>query len=223
VPLYVEPGSLPLERMSASKTVLRPLAVLKLPENKVPLLVTYARSIVHAMTGNPSFPSPRPSLATVAAAVEVLSEAEAATRSRTAGTVTARDEKRLALVGLLQQLLSYVQATADAGAENGPAIIESAGMAVKKTRVHPPGVFAAKRGPVSGSVKLVAPKAGNRAGYEWAYSTDGGKTWVSLPFTVQASTTLFDLQPASTVHFRYRAVTKDGTGDWGQTLSMLVE
>jgi hypothetical protein len=45
---------------------------------------------------------------------------------------------------------------------------------------------------------------------------------VSLPFTVQASTTVFGFPPASTVHFRYRAVTKDGTGDWGQTLSILV-
>jgi hypothetical protein len=44
-----------------------------------------------------------------------------------------------------------------------------------------------------------------------------------VPFTVQASTTLFGLQPDSTVHFRYRAVTKDAAGDWGQTLSILVE
>jgi hypothetical protein len=210
--------------MSATtKTISRAFAVLKLPENEVPRLITYARAIVTAMTNNASFPSPNPTLARVAAAVEALSQAQTATLSRMLGTVAERDEKRLDLVVLLQHLLAHVQEKADADTNQAAAIIESAGMAVKKTRVPAARVFEAKRGPVSGSVTLVAPKAGNRAGYEWAYRTDETQTWVSLPFTVQAGTTAVGLRPGSTAHFRYRAVTKNGTGDWSQTVSIIVE
>jgi hypothetical protein len=208
---------------TTSKPVSRPLAVLKLPEYRVPLLCAYARSIVRAMTNTPSFSLPHPPLSTVEAAIEALAEAETATRSRLLGTVPLRDEKRLALVMLLQQLRAYVQATADADVEHAVSIIESAGMAVKKPRANPGRGFAAKPGPVSGSVKLIAPKAANRAGYEWAYRLDGTDFWVSLPFTVQASTAVSGLQPGSTVHFRYRPATKDGTGDWSQSVSIIVD
>ena len=205
-----------------TKTNARCLAVLKLPEDHVPQLVVQARSIVDSMTGNLWFLSPRPSLASVAAAVEALSEAQTATLRRTVGAVAERDEKRLAVVVLLQELLAYVQATADADEGNAAVIIESAGMSVKRPRLLPPRVFVARPGPVAGSVELVAPQAGHRAGYEWAQSTDSGSTWTSLPFTVRASTSVSGFAPGATVHFRYRPVTKDGTGDWSQTVSIVV-
>ena len=131
-----------------------------------------ARAIVRAMTGNPWFPSPVPPLLAVEAAIEALAVAQTATRTRTLGAVALRDEKRLALITLLQQLGVHVQARADADVENAASIIEGAGMSVKRRSVPAARVFAAKRGKVSGSVTLVAPKAGNRAGYEWAYSTE---------------------------------------------------
>jgi hypothetical protein len=45
----------------------------------------YAEGIVKRMTGNPSFPSPVPPLATVTAAVDELRTAEAAALARTKG------------------------------------------------------------------------------------------------------------------------------------------
>ena len=85
---------------------------------------------------------------------------------------------------------AYVQSVADADLDNAASIIESSGMHVKRVRPYPARVFAAKPGPNSGTVILLAPKAGNRAGYEWAYSLDAKKTWVGLPFTVQTTTTV---------------------------------
>ena len=49
------------------------------------------------------------------------------------------------------------------------------------------------------------------------------KTWISLPFTVQANTTVSGLRPGSTVHFRYRPVTKDGAGDWSDPIAVIVD
>ena len=207
---------------SSSKTTWRPLAILKLPEYEVPRFITYARSIVRAMTNNPSFPSPVPPLATIEAAIDALAEAETARLARTAGTVPVRNAKRKQVKQLLEQLCSYVQVTADA-TEQPLSIIESAGMSVKRKGGPPPPVFGAKPGQNSGSVILVAPKAGNRAAYEWQMSTDGGKTWVTLEVTVKATTTVHGLTPGSTVSFRYRTVTKNGTGDWSEPVSIIVQ
>jgi hypothetical protein len=193
---------------NSNKKVHRSVASLKLPE-VVSLLITYVQGILKAMTGNPTFPSPTPPLTTVASAVSDLQVAEtAAVTTRAKGTVATRNEKRAALVALLDQLRSYVQSIADATPENAPSIIESAGLAIKKTPVHAPRVFSAKPATVSGSVKLTAPNAGKRAAYLWQYSTDGGKTWLDVSPTLQAKTNVTGLPAGTTVEFRYRSIVK---------------
>src|SRR5579871_102595 len=52
--------------------------------------------------------------------------------SRIKGAASAHNDKRKALVAVLQQVRFYVQSVADADQGNGPAIIESAGVAVRK-------------------------------------------------------------------------------------------
>lgn len=208
--------------MQPSKSVHRSVAVLKLP-TVVAALIAYAQSIVTAMTNNSRLPSPTPALTLIAAAIAALQSAQSAALARTIGAVTARNDKKAALVALLQQLRMYVQNVADSDPENSAAIIQSAGIAVKKTAVRKPRVFDAVQGAVSGTVKLVVPAASNRSAYDWQYSTDGGKTWLLLPSTMQAKTSVTGLAAGSTVQFRYRALTKTGEGDWSQPLSFLVK
>ena len=208
--------------MTTPKSIHRSLASLKLP-TAVPALITYAQGIVKGMTGNASFPTPTPALTAVTEAINELQAAETAALARTKGAVATRNEKHTALVALLQQLRGYVQSSADASMENGASIIQSAGIAVRKTPVRPPRVFDARTGDVTGSVKLIAAAAARRASYEWEYSTDGGKTWVNVPSTLQAKTTIAGLATGTTVQFKYRSVTKDGEGDWSQPVSLLVK
>jgi hypothetical protein len=208
--------------VSTSKQTHRPIAVLVLPKT-VPALITYAQSVATAMTGNPSFPSPAPALATVTAGMNALHDAESAALARTKGAVAARNDKRLALVTLLQQLRGYIQTVADTDLETAATVIQSAGIAVKKAPARKPRVFDAVQGAMSGSAKLVAASAGRRAAYEWQYSTDGGKTWVMAPSTLQAKTTVTGLTPGATVDFRYRPVTKTGEGNWSQTVQLIVK
>jgi hypothetical protein len=208
--------------MTTTKNIPPPIVTLKLPKS-VPALLTYTQNIVQAMTANAAtFGSPTPPLATLTSAATELSRAEAAALSRGKGAVSIRNEKRTALVLLLKQEASYVQHTADANLENGVSIIESAAMSVRKTTARRPKAFEVVAGPVSGSVKLVTKSAGTRASYEWQYSTDGGKTWLEGPWTLQAKTLVTGLTPATTVSFRYRALTKTGEGDWSQVVSLLV-
>jgi hypothetical protein len=208
--------------LNSKKVIHRATASLNLPR-PVPALITYAIGIVKAMTGNAAFPTPVPALAAVTTAITELQAAETTALARTRGAVEMRNEKRAALVTLLQQLRGYIQTVADANVENGASIITSAGVAVK--RIHAPAarVFVAKQGAVSGSAKLVAATAARRASYEWEYSTDGGKTWVVAPATLQAKTTVVGLTPGSTVQFRYRPVLKTGEGDWSQPVSLIVK
>jgi hypothetical protein len=204
------------------KSTRRSLVTLSLPLS-VPALIVYAEGIVKRMTGNPSFPSPVPALATVTAAVDELRTAEAASLARTKGAAAARNDKRKALVTLLQQLRTHIQLIADADEANAPSIIESAGVAVRKTATRRARVFAARPGRISGVATVVAASAGHRASYDWEYSTDGGKTWVTAPSTLQAKTTVAGLAPGSTVQFKYRSVTRTGEGDWSQPVSFMVQ
>ncbi len=123
---------------------------------------------------------------------------------------------------MLEQLKAYIQKVADGNAETAASVIQSAGVSVRKAVLRQKQAFAAKPGAVSGVVKLTAAAAG-RASYDWEHSTDGGKTWVSLPSTLQARTTVSGLTPGAMATFRYRAVTKAGEGDWSQPTAIIVK
>jgi hypothetical protein len=207
---------------TAIKTIHRSVVTLRLPKG-APALIAYAENIVKRMTGNPSFPGPAPTLAAVTAAIDDLRAAEAAAISRVKGAAAARNDKRKALVAVLQQLRSYIQSVADANEGNGPAIIESAGVAVRKQATRKPRVFAAKPGRTSGVANVFVPSAGHRSSYEWEYSTDGGKTWIAAPSTIQTKMTVAGLVPGSTVQFKYRTVTKKGESDWSAPVSLTVQ
>jgi hypothetical protein len=93
---------------------------------------------------------------------------------------------------------------------------------VRKTATRRARTFTARPGPVSGAAALYAASAGPRTAYDWEYSTDGGKTWVTAPSTIQAKTKVAGLVPGATVQFRYRVVARTGQGDWSQPDSLLV-
>ena len=197
-------------------------AVLKQPTT-VPDLIVRAQAIVDAMTANSWFRAPLPSLATVKAAIKRLRDAEAASLSRTVGLKQIRNDARAALVGLLNRLKAYVEAIAEENPDSAAAIIESAAMNVKGRGTPPKPALAVFRGRVSGSVRLVAKAAAKLAQYEWQLSPDGGKSWLDLPKTLQAKTTVSALEPGSTYRFRMRAVTRRARGDWCDPVSDVVK
>jgi hypothetical protein len=204
------------------KQIHRATVALAMPRS-VPALIAYAQNVVTRVTGNPSFPPPIPQLAAVTKAIGELQVAEAGAISRIKGSAAVRNDKRRELVAALEQLKAYIQGVADADQANGAAIIQSAGVAVRKTTTRKPRVFSAKQGTVSGTALVHATVAARRASYEWQYSIDGGKTWTLLPPTLQAKTFVTGLLPGSTVEFKYRAVTRTGAEDWSQAVSLLMQ
>ncbi len=96
-------------------------------------------------------------------------------------------------------------------------------MAVRKVTLHDKADLAVKQGSVSGTVTLSAKAAAKKAAYNWQYSTDQ-KTWTSLPQTLKAKTSVSGLTSGTIYYFRSQALTpKEGTGDWGQIVALLVK
>ncbi len=202
-------------------TVHRCIAVLKLPA-QVALIISIAKAIIVALTGNKSFPSPQPALAVISAAIAELETAEASAQSRLKGAVAARNEKRTALVKLLEQLRGYVQTIADADPAHAEALIGSAGMNVKRVTARRKRVFAVAQGDITGSVTLTAPAAKGHASYEWEVSTDGGKTWQMLPPSLWSKTVVTGLQAGVEHAFRTRTVIKGGATNWSAVITRIV-
>ena len=200
------------------------VVILKLKEDEAPLLVVRARNIVQRMTGNPWFPSPSPPLADVESAIDDLDAAEVRTHTRAPDSVTDRDGKRKVLERRLDELRGYVFKIASDNPDHAAEIVASADMYLKRLRGPPPQGFAAEPGSRSGEIDVTAPRAGDRAAYEFQYSLDGGKTWLPFPQAVEtkASATLPGQKPGSTVHLRYRVTVKGVTGDWSDAISIIV-
>ena len=95
-------------------------------------------------------------------------------------------------------------------------------MSLRPVPNHGKPPLAAKPGKVSGEVHLVAKAVKGAKGNQWQYSTDGGKTWVDLPQTTKATTTLVSLTPGATVTFRHRTFSRVGTTDWGDLIAHVV-
>ena len=208
---------------TTNKSIHRATISLDIPV-KIADVILYGNNIAQKMTSNPSFPTPTPTVAAIIAAVNDLHSAETTALSRAKGAATVRNDKRTVLVSLLQQLRGYVQGVADATPENGAAIIQSAGLGVRKIPSRGKREFEAQEGPLTGSAIVTAVSAGPRSSYEWQFSVDGGKTWVLAPATIQGKTTISGLPSGTTVQFRYLAVTpKGGQGDWSPATSLLVK
>jgi hypothetical protein len=193
----------------------------KLPK-KVPALIKMLQSVSSAMTGNTHFPNPNPALAAMNTSLAALVTAETATQTRAKGTVAARNAALVQVLSDFKVIKAQVQQVADATPEQAEAIINSAGMSVRKPTTRAKPTFAARQGITSGSVKLAARAAALRASYEWEWSGDGGKTWTPVPPTLQARTSIAGLPVGTNVQFRYRSVTKTGASDWSQATSLLV-
>ena len=72
------------------------------------LLITDTGSIITALTGNASYPTPSPTLAVVQAALDEFVTAVADAANGGVALTATKNDKRAALVWLLRELASYV-------------------------------------------------------------------------------------------------------------------
>jgi hypothetical protein len=208
-----------MAKKASNRTI---LVALLLPE-KVSDFIVRAQSIHDTMAANTgTLPSPSPALTTLASHISDLASKEAAAQARTAGAVADRDAARKVVADDLNSERAYVEQLVNADPTNGAIIAQDAGMTLRKVPSRNKPDLAANKGAVSGSVHAVAKATIGARANEWQYSLDGGKTWIDLPPTTKASTTIQGLTPGTTVSIRQRPLTKAGLTDWGQPVSTLV-
>jgi hypothetical protein len=197
--------------------------VLKRPR-PVSALISLAQAIESAMSSaKVTFPSPTPTLAQFTSDIGDLVTAENAAKMRTKGAVQTRDAKLAVVIADLKLLVAYVETVANADPSNAAAIAISAGMVIRKPPVTSKSDLNFRKTAASGSVVVMA-RVGSRQkeAHEWEYSVDGGKTWLTLPTTTQAKTTITGLTTGSSVQVRHRAVSTTGITAWSDAASSMV-
>jgi hypothetical protein len=192
--------------------IARYLAALHSPR-RVPEYVKEDRVIVTKMTGNIYFPNEGAFLVIVAAHIDLLDAAEQATHKGPKGAVADRDAKLMVVRSDMRLLKGHVQAAADADLPNSKSIIESSGMYVVQKILRSKPQLAARYGAVPTIVDLFAKASKRKASYAWQMSADG-QSWVDLPGTMTANTTVAGLTPGTLYAFRFRTLTVAGLSDW---------
>jgi hypothetical protein len=198
---------------------MKAVVVLKLPKPAA-LVCSIAQSIVNAMTDNPRFKDLEPALVSIREDIANVEEANAFVLTRTKGARQARDVELSALKLALIHLAASVQEVADADPPNAPSIIESAGMSVKHPSMRQKLTFQVLAGEAPGTARLIVKSAGDRASYDWQYSTDQ-HVWTTCPTTIQSSTVIGGLAEATRYYFRFRVTLKDGVGMWSNAVFLV--
>lgn len=210
----------------------RARAALMIDTEKTSSVMGRAKGMNAGMGANvPLFPAPNPALSVIVAQTVVVDKAEVVAATGVKGGAAARNVQLGILVGMLEMEMGYVQSVADKSStpEQAVSTIEAAGLTVARVGSHTKPILGVKQGPQAGSVVLDANAAAltgkgrKKTFFNWAYTVDGGKTFIAMPSTPKAKTTLANLTPLTTVGFRVSVTRSDGTTDeWSQVIAFLV-
>jgi hypothetical protein len=209
--------------MSSKPKVPKRTVALLLAKKSTPQIIADAKSYVQKMTGNTNFPTPSPSLATVSTQIATLEASYSVSLTKAKGAAAQMHSDLKTLSSTLKNLAAYVENTANADPDNAEAIINSAGMTVKKHTPLPPKVFSVKQGATSGVVE-VNSKAVSRASYIYQYTTDqtNANSWVDGYKNAKVKGFITGLTPGIRYYFRVATISTTGESSWSNVISMLV-
>ena len=188
------------------------------------MLVTKTETILVAMTGNLSYPTPSPTLAAVTAAKAefVTAMADAADGGTTLTAI--KDEKRAALVALLRQLASDVQVAC----KGNLAVLLSSGFPIQKPQRVPIGVLPAPSnvtlalGSRTGELDAAASPLVGAGTYNWRLSTaTAPNVDVQTDQTTAASSSFSGLTPGVVYNVEVNAVGASGISDWSDPVAQM--
>jgi hypothetical protein len=213
-------------------TIRRARTALNIDRNNTASVMAKTKEMNAGIGGHPGlFGTPSPALAAIMAQAAVVDAAEVLAGTKAKGTAAARNVQRSILVGMLEASCGYVQIQADNASTpaEAEATIKAAGLDVAGVASHEKAVLTATQGAVNGTVALDAnattlKAAGRRKTFfNWQYTADGGKTFVTLPSTPKSKTLVMGLTALSTYGFRVSVTNSDGIpGEWSQIVTFLV-
>jgi|ERR1041384_7213491 hypothetical protein len=181
--------------------------------------IAKAEQIVAALTGNPSFPTPSPTLASITAAANELKTANAdvlASRQTAKEKTAIQNQKEDALDKLLTQSAAYVESVGG----NNEQLILSAGMAMRLPAVatteaptQPQGLTATA-GDHDGEIDLSWDTVTGAKSYVIERSPDPPTTWAHVGVSTRSNFTAQNLISGTRYWFRVAAVNSNGQSGW---------
>ncbi len=205
--------------------------VLGASKYNIPLFLVVVQAIYAAMSAATStFPLPPVALALFLAQIEALIKAQQTVKTKVVGAAQARNVLRDAVFTTVEALRTYVQGLCDAvSLEAAANLAVAAGMKIGGSPGHNKPILAGKLLPglvsnvlLTANGTLLDPTKGRKY-FNWSYSIDSGKTWVSVPSTLVAHTTITGLPALTMVSFRVSITTIAlPQGDWSQPIALFV-
>lgn len=189
------------------------------------LLLTKAETIVDSMTGNPSYPSPTPSLAAITTAANEFSTAISdAANGGTTQTVI-KNTKRAARGALLRELASYVTVACKGQMED----LMASGFPIQKPTRTPASVLPAPVAPVlsfgprSGELAVSTTPLARAYTYNWRVALAASPAVsVQKAQTTAASIVFAGLTPGQIYAVEVNAVGSQGPSDWSDPSQLMV-
>jgi hypothetical protein len=185
-------------------------------------LILFVRLVIQKMTNNTWFPNPVPTLAQISKDVDDLETAEAKARDGGKGTRAARDLAVDVVVEDMVLLGGYIRKVCNDNPGQTDLIIDSSGFSRRKFTKRDKAELAAQLGSAPATIRLDAKARARGSLYEWQWSSDGGRTWVTLGITDGANTTFTGVTAGTTYSFRFRTTRKGAVSDWSQTVTFTV-
>jgi hypothetical protein len=156
--------------------------VLNMSKLSVPAKINRAKFVVAELTGNPSYATPTPTLASVTAAINALETAWVNAEDGGKAKTALMHDAEAALMVLMTKLMHYIEDNS-AGL---PANVHSSGLTLRTFtgQTVPTNTYWVKNGKEIGEI-VVKIKAHPRSTYRWQYSVDpiGPTTWVDYMST----------------------------------------
>lgn len=194
--------------------------VLNLRSLAIDMKVAKARQIVTSMTGNPSFTTPQPPLASVTSAATALETAINDTlmaRNEAVTKTSMMHEKEDALELLLRQLASYVESVAG----DDETKILSTGMSVKSpaSAAPPPErplALSASEGDHDGEIDLSWDPVTSAKSYVIERSPDPptGTSWAHAGVSLKSTASIGGLVSGTRYWFRVATMASSGQSGW---------
>jgi hypothetical protein len=208
-------------------------ALLDIDTKKIPEVQTRAQSMYDGLFGDKvTYATPNPALPAFLLLIQNLGGSQQRVKTRVVGAVASRDTDRDLLVTGMESQRMYVQILADNDPTHAVALIQNAGLVVATVPVHTKALLTLRLGTQSGTITcdanvglLVgtgAKKPTQSRFFNWGYTLDGSKTFVSAPSTPTGKTTIAGLPPLTTVGVRVSLTNADGTGAWSDVVTILV-
>jgi hypothetical protein len=204
--------------MGTSETTSRPRACLGVKKANSPGVIRRANIMYAAILAAIATFNATP--ITMAAFLLLIEAAQTASASQAKGLAAVRTTKVTPLWNAMILVRAYVQGLVDqVDHAGGLALINQAGLVVGGVAAHVKALFEAKVETTANVVHLVLNakaflgRTRKLVTFHWQMSSDGGKSWTSLPSTPYAQTQLPSPGPGS---YAFRAATTVGPTavDW---------